>query len=385
MSLKTPIYLDYHSTTPVDPQVLEAMLPYFTESFGNAASKDHSFGHSAAEAVERARARVAEAIGAREDEIIFTSGATEANNLALFGIAEAYADKGDHIITCVTEHRAVLDAAERLEKGGRKVTYLPVDKYGRVDPDDLCAAITERTVLVSIMAANNEIGTLAPLEEIGRITRAHRVFFHTDAAQAVGHVPIDVERLNIDLLSMSAHKFYGPKGIGCLYVRSRSPRVSLEPIIFGGGHEHGVRSGTLNVPGVVGMAAALDLCVANLDQEEARLNALRVRLLEALSKAVDQLDRYGDPERSLARNLNIGFRGVRAKSLVVTLPELAFSTGSACTTAKAKPSHVLKALGLSDDRVREAIRIGVGRYTTESEIDFAAERLITTVGRLRSY
>lgn len=382
--IRTPVYLDHHATTPVDTRVLEAMLPYFTHEFGNAASTDHSFGHRAEAAVEGARRELAALIGARPAELVFTSGATEADNLALFGAMDAYAEKGDHLITCATEHKAILDAAHRLEEQGKQVIYLPVDEHGMVDPDDVRRAITERTVLISIMAANNEIGTLAPIAEIGRIAHEREVLFHTDATQAVGHVPIDVEAAHIDLLSCSAHKLYGPKGVGALYVRRRHPRVRLAPIMFGGGHERGLRSGTLNVPGIVGLGKAADLARRLMPDESTRLRQLRAQLLDAIT-AVGGISLNGHPERRLPHNLSVFIESVEAKSLIMGLPDLAFSTGAACSTAHVEPSHVIQALGLGAQRAHGTIRLGLGRSTTDTEVAYAGERLCYAIRRSRAF
>jgi len=376
--------MDHHATTPVDPRVLEAMLPYFTEVFGNAASIDHQYGAEAARAVEAAREQIARLINARSDEIIFTSGATEADNLAILGVAEQYADRGDHIITCVTEHKAVLDPCRYLERKGWRVTYLPVDQQGLVDPDDVRRAITPRTVLISIMMANNEIGTLAPIAEIGQLAREHEVIFHTDATQAVGHVPVDVEAMNIDLLSMSAHKIYGPKGIGALYVRKRFPRVRLAPQMHGGGHERGMRSGTLNVPGIVGFGKALEIAAQEMETEGKRLRKLRDRLRAGLQDRLGDVQLNGHPTRRLPHNLNIAIPGIEARSLLVQLKQdVALSTGSACTTAKVEPSHVILALGYDEERAFCSVRFGLGRENTETDVDFVVERLVTVAQRLR--
>ncbi len=376
--------MDHHATTPVDPRVLEAMLPYFTEVFGNAASIDHQYGAEAARAVETAREQIARLINARSDEIIFTSGATEADNLAILGVAEQYADRGDHIITCVTEHKAVLDPCRYLERKGWRVTYLPVDQQGLVDPDDVRRAITPRTVLISIMMANNEIGTLAPIAEIGQIAREHEVIFHTDATQAVGHVPVDVEAMNIDLLSMSAHKIYGPKGIGALYVRKRFPRVRLAPQMHGGGHERGMRSGTLNVPGIVGFGKALEIAAREMEAEGKRLRKLRDRLWAGLRDRLGDVQLNGHPTRRLPHNLNIAIPGIEARSLLVQIKHnVALSTGSACTSAKVEPSHVILALGYGEERAYCSVRFGLGRENTESDVDFVIERFAAAVERLR--
>ena len=381
--LKLPIYMDNHATTPVDPRVLEAMLPYFTERFGNAASRNHSFGWQAEEAVEVARKQVAELIGATAKEIVFTSGATESDNLAIKGAALMYREKGNHIITAVTEHKAVLDTCKHLEKDGFEVTYLPVNRDGLVDLDRLRAAITGRTILVSIMAANNEVGVLQPTGEIGRITRERGVLFHTDAVQAAGKVPFDVNASNVDMASLSAHKIYGPKGVGALYVRRRNPRVLLAPIIDGGGHERGMRSGTLNVTGIVGFGKAAALCREELSPEAARLTALRDRLNDGLHRNLDDIYVNGSMAHRLPGNLNISFAYVEGESLLMGISDIAVSSGSACTSATLEPSYVLKALGTGDELAHSSIRFGLGRFNTEEEVDFVVERLSAVVKRLR--
>jgi cysteine desulfurase len=379
-----PIYMDHHATTPVDPRVLETMLPYFTECFGNAASTDHEYGGEAFQAVEKARTQLAELIHARRDEIVFTSGATEADNLAILGVAEQYVKKGKHIITCITEHHAVLDPCHYLESKGWQVTYLPVDQYGLVDPDAVRNAITPDTVLISIMAANNEIGTIAPITEIGEIAREHEVFFHTDATQAVGHIPIDIEEMNIDLLSLSAHKFYGPKGIGALYVRRLQPRVKLISQMHGGGHERNMRSGTLNVPGIVGMGKAAEIAEEEMIDEGQRLKALRDRLWEGLQANIKDIELNGHPMQRLAHNLNVFIPDIESRALVVDLKhEIAMSTGSACTTAKVEPSHVILALGYNEDRAHKTVRFGLGRKNTQAEVDFVVQQLAITIANLR--
>ncbi len=380
--LKLPVYLDNHSTTPVDPRVMESMLPYFNEKFGNAASRNHAFGWEAEAAVDSARAEVARLIHASAREIVFTSGATESNNLAIKGAAEAYRDRGDHIVTCATEHRAVLDSCKAMERRGFKVTYLPVDRAGRLDLERLEAALTEKTILLSLMAANNEIGTLHPLKEIGRIAKKRNVLFHSDAAQAAGKIPLDVEEMGIDLLSISAHKMYGPKGIGALYVRSKGPRVNLKPIIDGGGHERGLRSGTLNVPGIVGFGKACEIARAEMPSEAERLTALRERLKDGLLRRLDEVYGNGAPER-LPGNMNLSFAYIEGESLMMALKDIALSTGSACTTASLEPSHVLRALGLDENLIHASIRFGLGRFTTEEEIDYAIHRVAEEVTRLR--
>jgi cysteine desulfurase len=381
--MKLPIYMDYHATTPVDPRVLEAMMPFFTEAFGNAASRNHPFGWKAEEAVEQARKQVADLIGANAKEIIFTSGATESNNLAIKGAAEMYREKGNHLITCVTEHKAVIDTCKRLEKEGYRVTYLPVLKDGRISLDDLRAAITDKTILITIMSANNEIGVLQPIEEIGAIAKEKGILFHTDAVQAVGKVPFDVNKVKADLVSMSGHKFYGPKGVGALYVRRRNPRVLLAAQIDGGGHERGMRSGTLNVPGIVGIGKAAEICKAEMATESKRLSALRDRLNEALHKNLDEIYINGSMEHRLPHNLNISFAYVEGESLLMGINDVAVSSGSACTSASLEPSYVLKALGAGDDLAHSSIRFGLGRWTTDEEVDYVVSKLTSVVQRLR--
>jgi cysteine desulfurase len=381
--LKLPIYMDNHATTPVDPRVLEAMLPYFTDRFGNAASRNHSFGWQAEEAVEVARKQVADLIGATAKEIVFTSGATESDNLAIKGAALMYREKGNHIVTVVTEHKAVLDTCKHLEKDGFEVTYLPVNRDGLVNLDRLRAAITDRTILVSIMAANNEVGVLQPIDEIGGITRERGVLFHTDAVQAAGKVPFDVNASNVDMASLSAHKIYGPKGVGALYVRRRNPRVLLTPIIDGGGHERGMRSGTLNVTGIVGFGKAAAICREELVPEAARLTALRDRLNDGLHRNLDEIYVNGSMAHRLPGNLNVSFAYVEGESLLMGISDIAVSSGSACTSATLEPSYVLKALGTGDELAHSSIRFGLGRFNTEEEVDFVVERVSAVVKRLR--
>jgi cysteine desulfurase len=383
MAVKLPIYLDNHATTPVDPRVVEAMLPYFTEKFGNAASRNHSFGWTAEEAVENGRAQVARLINATPKEIIFTSGATESNNLAIKGVAEMYREKGNHIITQVTEHKAVLDPCKRLEKYGYEVTYLPVAKDGRIDLDDLRRAITPKTILITIMYANNEIGVIQPIEEIGKIAKEKGVFFHTDAVQAAGKVPVDVQKENIDLLSISAHKIYGPKGIGALYVRRRNPRVQLASIIDGGGHERGMRSGTLNVPGIVGLGKAVELAQNEMPEESKRLRGLRDYLKDGLFAKLDELYINGSMIHRLPHNLNVSFAYVEGESLLMGINDVAVSSGSACTSATLEPSYVLKALGVGEDLAHTSIRFGIGRFNTKEEVDYVIKRVVEVVSRLR--
>jgi cysteine desulfurase len=381
--VKLPIYMDNHATTPVDPRVLEEMLPYFTDKFGNSASRNHVFGWVAEEAVEQARERIAKLVGATTKEIIFTSGATESDNLAIKGVAEMYREKGNHIITAVTEHKAVLDSCKRLEKYGFRVTYMPVMKDGLVDLDDLKRAMDEKTILVTLMAANNEIGVLQPIAEIGKLCHERGVLFHTDATQAVGKVPIDVQKMNIDLMSISAHKMYGPKGVGALYVRRKNPRVQVSPIIDGGGHERGMRSGTLNVPGIVGLGKACAICHEEMPQESKRLSGLRDRLKDKLMGGLDEVYINGSMEHRLPNNLNISFAYVEGESLLMGINDIAVSSGSACTSATLEPSYVLKALGTGDDLAHSSIRFGIGRFNTEAEVDYVANRLIEVVQRLR--
>jgi cysteine desulfurase len=375
--------MDNHATTPVDPRVLQEMLPFFTEKFGNAASRNHSFGWAAEEGVETARERVAKVIGATAKEIVFTSGATESDNLAIKGVAEMYREKGNHIITAVTEHKAVLDTCKRLEKYGYRVTYLPVQKDGLIDLDDLKRSIDEKTILVSIMAANNEIGVLQPIAEIGKICRERGVIFHTDAVQAFGKVPLNVNEMNIDLMSISAHKVYGPKGVGAIYVRRKNPRVQLAPLIDGGGHERGMRSGTLAVTNIVGLGKAAQLALDELPEESKRMAALRDRLKDRIFAELDEVYINGSWEHRLPGNLNISFAYVEGESLLMGINDVAVSSGSACTSATLEPSYVLKALGTGDDLAHSSIRFGIGRFNTEAEVDYVADKLINVVKRLR--
>lgn len=377
------IYLDHNATTPVDPLVVEVMLPYFTEKFGNAAS-DHAYGLEVKRAVDKAREQIAAVINARPDEIIFTSGATESDNIALFGVAEKYVDKGDHIITCVTEHKAVLDCCEKLEKMGTRVTYLPVDQYGLVDPKDVRQAITPQTVLISIMTANNEIGTIAPVAKIGAIAKEHGILFHTDAAQAVGHIPVDVQAMNIDILSMSAHKVYGPKGIGALYRRRSNPRVKLEPRIYGGGHERGIRSGTLNVPAIVGFGEAVRLAHQEMNEAAERYRGWIEQMYQQLQKEIEGTQLNGHPTQRLPHNLSVSIPDIDAKALIMNLEGVAISTGSACTAANVEPSHVILALGFGKERANSAIRIGVGRSNEESQLKEVIRKASRLVQSLRS-
>ncbi len=383
MAVKLPVYFDNHATTPVDPRVLEAMLPYFTEKFGNAASRNHEFGWRAEEAVENARAQVARLINAHPKEIVFTSGATESDNLAIKGVAETHRPKGNHIITQVTEHKAVLDSCKRLESSGYEITYLAVDRDGLIDPDGLAKAITPKTILISIMYANNEIGVIQPIEQIGKIAKKRNVLFHIDAVQAIGKIPVDVQKDAIDLLSISAHKLYGPKGVGALYVRRKNPRVQLSPMIDGGGHERGMRSGTLNVPGIVGLGKACELCQKEMAAEAVRLGQMRDKLKNALESGLDNTAINGSLTHRLPNNLNISFAYVEGESLLMGINDVAVSSGSACTSAAIEPSYVLRALGVSDDLAHSSIRFGLGRFNTEEEVDYVAARVIETVKRLR--
>ena len=384
MAVKLPIFMDYHSTTPVDPRVLEEMLPYFGVKFGNAASRSHVFGWTAEEAVDYARERIAKLIGAQsEKEIVFTSGATESNNLALKGVAEFYKDKGDHIITTVTEHKAILDTCKRLEKEGFRVTYLGVAKDGRVDPKDVEKAITDKTILVSVMLANNEIGTVQPLAEIGQITRAKGVLLHSDAVQGVGKVDFDVQKMNVDLASITAHKMYGPKGVGALYVRRSKPRVRLVAQMDGGGHERGMRSGTLNVPGIVGFGKAADIMLKEGKEEAQKLIALRDRLHKKLTAALEEVYLNGSVEHRLPGNLNVSFNFVEGEAMMMAIKDVAVSSGSACTSASLEPSYVLRALGVGDELAHSSIRFGLGRFNTEEEVDYVADLVIGKVKHLR--
>jgi len=382
IGVKYPIYLDSHATTPVDPKVFDAMKPYFTENFGNASSLDHSYGYDASVAVQSARETIAKAIGASMDEIIFTSGATESDNLALIGVMEKNKEKGNHLITCVTEHKAILDTAKHLEKNGCDVTYLPVDEYGEINLNELKNAITDKTVLISIMAANNEIGTIAPLEEIGKIAHENDVLFHTDAAQAVGHIPIDVQKMNIDLMSFSSHKTYGPKGIGALYVRSMKPRVKLESLVHGGGQERNIRSGTLNVPGIVGFAAAVDISIKEMDVYNKFAKAVTDAIRRQLENVGGILN--GHPDRRLAHNLNMRFDGIESKAIINSVSKkIAISAGSACTTDVVEPSHVLLALGLNEEQSHQSIRIGLSRFTHPMEVLVASEEICDAIEELK--
>jgi cysteine desulfurase len=382
--VKTPIYMDNNATTRVDPRVLEAMLPFFTERYGNAASRHHAFGRDAEEAVEAARQQVAELIGAEARDIVFTSGATESDNLALKGVAALYRPRGDHVITAVTEHHAVLDPARRLEREGFRITFLPVDRFGRVAPEQVAEAITERTILVSLMAANNEVGTLHPIREIGRVCKERGVLLHTDAVQAAGKVPLDVEEMGVDLLSLSAHKMYGPKGVGALYVRRRAPRVRLEPLLDGGGHERGLRSGTLPVPSIVGFGVACALCRAEMAAEAGRLSALRERLRAGLQDRLEGVTLNGHPTERLPGNLNLSFGWIKGEALLMGLRDVALSSGSACTSASVEPSYVLRALGVDEELAHGSLRFGLGRFNTAEEVDHVSAEVARVVERLRA-
>ncbi len=383
--MKLPIYMDNQSTTPVDPRVLEAMLPYYKEDFGNAASRSHAFGEHAREAVENARAKIAHLINAQPEEIVFTSGATESNNLAIKGIAEMYRDKGNHIITTTIEHKSVLDTCKFLETTGFRVTYLLVDREGLISLEDLRKAITPKTILISVMYANNEVGTLEPVNEIGKIAKEHNVFFHCDAVQAIGKIPVNVQVMGIDLVSISAHKIYGSKGIGALYVRKRNPRVRLVPIIHGGGHEDSLRSGTLNVPAIVGFGRAAEICEHEMNGEAKRTLHLREKLRKELTEKVGEVHLNGSLEKRLPGNLNMSFQFVEGETLLNEISEeVAVSSGSACTSANLEPSYVLKALGVGEDLAHTSIRFGIGRFNTEEEVDYAINRVVKVVKHLRA-
>ena len=382
-AVKLPIYMDNHATTRTDPRVVEAMLPYFDEVYGNAASRNHEFGWRAEQAVDEGREQIAKLIGATAKEIVLTSGATESNNLALKGVAEMYREKGNHIITEVTEHKCVLDTCKRLEKHGCRITYLPVRKDGLIDLDQLKDSMTPETILVSIMTANNEIGILQPIREIGKLCHERGVLFHTDAVQAAGKIPFNVIEDNVDLASLSAHKLYGPKGVGALYVRRRNPRVQLVAQMDGGGHERGMRSGTLNVPGVVGMGKACEIARLEMSEEGKRLLALRENLREQIASQLDEVYINGSMEHRLPGSLNISFAFVEGESLLMGINDIAVSSGSACTSATLEPSYVLKALGAGDDLAHSSIRFGLGRFNTQAEVDYVAEKVVEVVARLR--
>jgi len=381
--MKLPIYMDNHATTQMDPRVFEAMKPYFTQVFGNAASRNHSFGWEAEEAVEKARKQIADLIGATPKEIVFTSGATESNNLALKGIVETYSDRGNHIITQVTEHKSVLDTCKRLERQGVRVTYLPVNHDGLIDLDQLRDAITGETILISIMYANNEIGVVQPIQDVGKIAKEKGVLVHTDAAQAIGKVPVDVNTDGVDLMSLTAHKLYGPKGVGVLYVRRRNPRVQVTAQMDGGGHERGMRSGTLNVPGIVGLGAACEIAKSEMPEESTRLRFLRDKHSNKLLNGLDEVYLNGSLQHRLPQNLNMSFAYVDGESLLMGLNDVAVSSGSACTSATLEPSYVLKALGAGDDLAHSSIRFGIGRFNTEEEVDYVGDRVIQVVQKLR--
>ena len=383
MALKLPIYFDHNATTPVDPRVLEAMTPYLTEHFGNAASRNHPFGWKAEAGVENARGQIADLLGATPKDIVLTSGATESDNLAIKGVAEMYRDKGNHIITCVSEHKAVIDPCKRLGEAGFDVTWLAPDEFGRVSPAQVSEAITDRTILISIMGANNEVGTINPIAAIGRIARDRGVFFHTDATQAVGKIPINVDEMCVDLLSMSAHKIYGPKGVGCLYVRRRNPRVRLRCQMDGGGHERGMRSGTLNVPGIVGLGEACSIAAAEMSDEAARLTALRDRLHNGIGASLEFVTLNGHPTERLAGTVNLSFAYVEGEALMMKMKDIAVSSGSACTSASLEPSYVLRSMGVSDELAHSSIRFSLGRGTTIEEVDYAIAQVTKAVTELR--
>jgi cysteine desulfurase len=378
------IYLDNNATTQLDPRVLDAMMPFLTAKYGNAASRSHRYGWDAEEAVEKAREQVAGLLGASAKEIVFTSGATESDNLAIKGTVEMLAEKGRHVITCATEHKAVIDTCKYLEhKGLADVTFLTPDKYGRVSVEQVTAALRDDTILITLMAANNEIGTLHPIAEIGAVAKAKGIWFHSDATQAVGKIPFDVDEQQVDMASLSAHKIYGPKGVGALYVRRRNPRVRLAPIIHGGGHERGMRSGTLNVPGIVGLGEACRLCKLDFEQSMQRVQVLRDRLEQRIRKDLDHVELNGDPKWRLPSTVNLSFASVEGESLIMGVPDVAVSSGSACTSASLEPSYVLRALGVGDELAHSSIRFSIGRFTTEQDVDEAADEIIKTVKRLR--
>ncbi len=382
--VKLPVYMDNHATTPLDKRVLEAMLPYFSEKFGNSASRNHSFGWEAEEAIDKARGQIAELIHAQSKEIIFSSGATEADNLAIKGVLEFYKKKGNHIITCVTEHKAILDSCRALERSGKApITYLPVDKYGMVDPEAVRKAITDKTVLITLMYANNEVGTIHPIAEIGKIAKEKGIVFHSDATQAVGKIPVDVEKDGIDLMSMSGHKIYGPKGIGAIYVRSKGPRVRLTPQMDGGGHERGMRSGTLNVTGIIGLGQACEIAGDEMLEENRRLRELRDKLEAGIFERLDEVYLNGHPTERLPGNLNVSFAYVEGESLLMGISDIAVSSGSACTSATLEPSYVIRALGTDEELAHSSIRFGLGRFNTEEEVDYVTDRVSKEVKRLR--
>jgi cysteine desulfurase len=382
MPIKLPIYMDNNATTPLDPRVLEAMMPYLTTEFGNAASRSHPFGWKAEEAVDRAREQIAALIGGSEKEIVFTSGATESINLAIKGAAEFYKEKGNHLITVRTEHKATLDTMKRLERQGYEVTYLATDKFGRISGQQLREAITDKTILVSVMLANNEIGTIQPIAELGAVTREKGVLFHVDAVQGVGKVPFHVEEMKVDMASLSGHKIYGPKGIGALWVR-RKPRVRIAPIIDGGGHERGMRSGTLNVPGIVGFGKAAELAQQLMPEETRHTYQLRKRLQDYLFSHLDHLELNGHPTERLPGNLNVSFSYVEGEALMMAIKNVAVSSGSACTSASLEPSYVLRACGVSEELAHTSIRFGIGRFNTQDEVDYVGKYVVEQVQRLR--
>jgi cysteine desulfurase len=381
--MKLPIYMDNHATTQLDPRVFEAMRPYFTQIYGNAASRNHSFGWEAEEAVEKSRKQIADLIGATPKEIVFTSGATESNNLALKGIAEMYSERGNHVITQVTEHKAVLDTCKRLEKEGVRVTYLPVKQDGLIDLDQLRDAITDKTILISIMYANNEIGVVQPIKEIGQIAKEKGVLVHSDAVQAIGKIPVSMSSDGVDVMSLTAHKLYGPKGVGALYVRRRNPRVQITAQMDGGGHERGMRSGTLNVPGIAGLGAACEIAKREMPEESKRLSFLRDKLKDRLLDNLDEVYINGSMEHRLPHNLNISFAYVEGESLLMGINDIAVSSGSACTSATLEPSYILKALGAGDDLAHSSIRFGIGRFNTDEEVDYVGNKVVDVVRKLR--
>ncbi len=382
--MKTPIYMDYHATTPVDKRVLDAILPYFSEKFGNSSSRQYAFGWIAEEGVESARATISNIIGAQAREIVFTSSSTESNNLAIKGVAEAWKQNGNHIITVQTEHKSVLDVCKKLEKNGSQVTYLSVSEEGLIDLQKLFDSITPKTILVSVMTANNEIGIIQQIAEIGKICRQKNVFFHTDATQAVGYLNVNVEQMNIDLMSFNAHKIYGPKGIGALYVRNANPKVKIAMQMDGGGHERGMRSGTLNVPGIIGLAKAMEICSMERDIEVARLSSLRDKMYSTFSSELDEVYLNGSQSNRLPHNLNLSFLHVDNNALMMSMKDIALSTGSACSTSDSEPSHILKAMHLPVERLHSAIRFSLGRFTTEEEVDYVINRTIENVQKLRT-
>jgi cysteine desulfurase len=381
--MKLPVYMDYQATTPVDPRVLDAMLPYFTEKFGNPASKNHQFGWIAEEAVEKARSTIAKVLGVDSGEIIFTSGATESNNLVIKGLSESLRSKGNHIISAVTEHKSVIDSCKRIHKNGADITFLQVDKNGSIDPDQLRKALTPKTILVTLMSANNEIGTLLNLTDIGNICREHNILFHTDAAQAIGKVFIDIGSMPIDYLSISGHKIYGPKGIGALFMRNKQSKVKLTPQINGGAHEKGIRAGTINVPGVVGLAKTIEIAGQEMATESIRISAYRDKMWKEFSSQLPDVYLNGHSANRLPNNLNVSFLNVEDSALMMSISDIAVSTGSACSTLDPAPSHVLKALNLPHNRIHSAIRFGLGRYTTNEEVEYVINRVIESVNKLR--